>query len=735
MGTRDTFISSILEVEVLYKDFPKSLRIRVERWVEKLVNSGSNPAFTAHRNAYTKLLLSMVRQTRFSEPFHKMPSDGRLAPFPTHLRSKLRPVEPPVAYEGGAIDGFWADMRARVTGIDVNDPSMEGGGYAYGYVHNLPVASTAGEEAREDLERAHSNTLSCAPPKRATTPVRSSSGSSSQQQQQHHNQQHGRHPRVSQSPPPPPYRRARARHGAAISNANNSTLHHTPVRVTAERESSHHHHQQSFAHEHEQEQTQGSAWHQHPHHSTLHETRMHSHQGRTHGHGPGHDGAVRSSGSSSAGAVDQNQSYGSFSEHDMGGKQQHRELPEDVAALHSVIREQSMRISILEDTLTQERQQHRLDTQHLEYQYLTELSRLREVEAAVSKEKEERGRCELELLQWQDQHSRSLVLTRQNSYGSNTSAYGSTFADVGGVGTGYTHGNTGVGAGAGAGNVGPGTGVAIGPGDCVGGDFANVSLARQNSYGSAMSAADAANASLEQEGGGYGAAYHGRADSRGSERSNNNSYNNSHSQHSNLDYAREYNSVEFDRAYAGAGEGLGSAVDEDDATAAVGEGVAGIVSGRIGTVRGARAPELSGSPARASSNPRSAEEKHHLIHISSPPPRLPPGRADGRPASPILERERDLPPAMPFPSASMISQGWANDSRIGSRSGNGSSVRFKSPAANTYSSPGRPPQSHIHMLPRAIEPIPHFLRDSTDQEDTEFLNYLSGFQEQLNRPL
>ena len=145
MGPRDTFIASILEIEALYKDFPKALRIRIERWVERLVNSGSNPAFTSHRNAYTKLLLSMVRQSRFSEPFHKMPTDGRLAPFPTHLRSKLRPVEAPVPCEGGAVDGFWADMRARASGIDVhasanNDLSIDNGGY----MHNLPVPITEG---------------------------------------------------------------------------------------------------------------------------------------------------------------------------------------------------------------------------------------------------------------------------------------------------------------------------------------------------------------------------------------------------------------------------------------------------------------------------------------------------------------------------------------------------------------------------------------------------------------
>jgi hypothetical protein len=85
---------------------------------------------------------------------------------------------------------------------------------------------------------------------------------------------------------------------------------------------------------------------------------------------------------------------------------------------------------------------------------------------------------------------------------------------------------------------------------------------------------------------------------------------------------------------------------------------------------------------------------------------------------------------MPFPSASLTTNSWANNSRVGiSGSGGGSNVRFKThePSSTAAYSPPRPP--------RAIEPIPHFMRDSTDKEDSDFLAYLSTFQEKLNRPL
>ena len=85
------FMDYLSEIQKSYVNLSKSLRLRVERWCEKLVNAGNlNKAWQKSRNDFTKLLLGMVISGKFSEPFHNMPPDGPLGTFPTYLKSKLK---------------------------------------------------------------------------------------------------------------------------------------------------------------------------------------------------------------------------------------------------------------------------------------------------------------------------------------------------------------------------------------------------------------------------------------------------------------------------------------------------------------------------------------------------------------------------------------------------------------------------------------------------------------------
>ncbi len=638
MAQKETFIASILEIEALYSEFPKSLRIRIERWVEKLVNSGSNPAFTTHRNAYTKLLLSMVRQSRFSEPFHRMPPDGRLAPFPTHLKSKLRPVEAPAAYEAVSNDGFWGDMRARAEDNGKNGSSTAGtrnsASLYSAYNHNLPVAHNTEEAAHENLERAHSNAISHAPPKKSTSPAvsphRAAAGMNQSTRPSYDSHATSVtlpafQPLVTRSlspPPPPPIS-----HGNRNDNVTAAAT--TPIRVTT------------------RPRDGGDSMHAHEIHHAYHQ---YAWGADPHSHGSPDGGRAKPA--TSTHQYDR-VSHPSQNHHHHNKKvtttleEKHyvadtRELPNDISLLHSLIKEQNIRIQIVEEALSEERLQHTLDLQHMEFKYLTELTRLREVEVRANKEKEDRDRRELELMS--DQHVRSF------------------------------------------------------------------SFARQNSYNSALSAL---NNSISRD-----------TDDRGGPGGNANSSTNDDS---NLEYGREYNSVEFDRAY-------GRTSNDEK----------GITSGTIGTVKGAEKPLYPGSPYRA---PKNISDKHHLIHISSPPPRMP-----GKPTSPILDDInavsaaqqsqfhrttsssgfREAPPVIPFPSASMVTQRWVGDSNIGV----GNSADFaRLDFSQATQAQTQWQQSRRNRNSKVDSVLPSYLRESTDADDEEFLSYLSSFQDELLKPV
>jgi hypothetical protein len=106
-GNERVFVDCLREIERSYLNLPKQLRIRVEKWVEKLVITGNNEVWRKHRNAYAKLLLSMVISRNLSDPFHILPPDGPLPSYPFHLKSFSKNTIGP--HESV----FWHDLYSR----------------------------------------------------------------------------------------------------------------------------------------------------------------------------------------------------------------------------------------------------------------------------------------------------------------------------------------------------------------------------------------------------------------------------------------------------------------------------------------------------------------------------------------------------------------------------------------------------------------------------------------------
>lgn len=104
------FLQSLKEIEKTYTTLPKALRIRIERWVDKLSVCGTNQVWKRHRNLYVKLLLNQVVGQNLSEPFHELPPDGALPSFPSHVLSKF-----PRDLVGPHETSFWRDVYSKVS--------------------------------------------------------------------------------------------------------------------------------------------------------------------------------------------------------------------------------------------------------------------------------------------------------------------------------------------------------------------------------------------------------------------------------------------------------------------------------------------------------------------------------------------------------------------------------------------------------------------------------------------
>jgi chromosome segregation ATPase len=127
-----SFLLWVKEIEMRYTELPKDQRIRVERWLDKLVGIDTNYEFVKERNMYAKLLLDMVFVKKLSFPFHTAPPEGSLPRFPNHLRLSLKNTV------GAHETQFWRELYKRV--VAANNPSLED-------VYERNVAHTAEVEA------------------------------------------------------------------------------------------------------------------------------------------------------------------------------------------------------------------------------------------------------------------------------------------------------------------------------------------------------------------------------------------------------------------------------------------------------------------------------------------------------------------------------------------------------------------------------------------------------------
>ena len=108
------FISCLKEIQRTYVSLPKTLRLRVEHWVEKLSLTGGNMTWRKDRDMYTKMLLNMVLAKKLEAPFDKSPADGPLPPFPSQYKCKLKEMIGP--HE----TSFWRDVYSNISDANVS---------------------------------------------------------------------------------------------------------------------------------------------------------------------------------------------------------------------------------------------------------------------------------------------------------------------------------------------------------------------------------------------------------------------------------------------------------------------------------------------------------------------------------------------------------------------------------------------------------------------------------------
>jgi hypothetical protein len=131
------FAHYLAEIQKAYVVLPKALRIRVERWIEKLATTGNNPVWKKQRNAYAKLLLSMVVSRHLEAPFNVLPPEGSLPPLDSQQKIASRNLL------GSHETEFWRDLYHRFE--DVSEPVYAADGFSYS------------EEKGDDVARAVHN--------------------------------------------------------------------------------------------------------------------------------------------------------------------------------------------------------------------------------------------------------------------------------------------------------------------------------------------------------------------------------------------------------------------------------------------------------------------------------------------------------------------------------------------------------------------------------------------------
>jgi hypothetical protein len=150
-----SFLSTIKEIESSYVSLEKSNRLKIERWVERLVSSAGNESWLRHRNAYARLLLSQVLAKKLEEPFNVFPPEGSLCPFPRHLLHRLRKAL------GTHESSFWRELYSR---MDLDAVNFEP-------VSSVPPAARAREAQATKIQSLPAQAQAQAQPPLNTAPI------------------------------------------------------------------------------------------------------------------------------------------------------------------------------------------------------------------------------------------------------------------------------------------------------------------------------------------------------------------------------------------------------------------------------------------------------------------------------------------------------------------------------------------------------------------------------------
>ena len=113
--TDKLFSDCLKEIRIAYLELAKPIRLRVEKWVEKLVlTTDKNLTWKRHRNAYAKLLLGMIVSETLSDPFHQFPPDGPLPTFPSQHNHKFKSML------GAHESSFWRELFQNLESSETN---------------------------------------------------------------------------------------------------------------------------------------------------------------------------------------------------------------------------------------------------------------------------------------------------------------------------------------------------------------------------------------------------------------------------------------------------------------------------------------------------------------------------------------------------------------------------------------------------------------------------------------
>jgi hypothetical protein len=161
-----SFFGIIKEIQKSYISFPKVQRLRIEKWVEKLLTVTGNITWRKHRNSYAKLLLNMVITKAISDPFLSLPPDGPLASFPSHLKRNFKDLL------GAHESTFWRELYERINEVQIksnedpilNDDSMYSRKYSPYQVPNNDELYTSPNKSKQYNNNNKPTSLPFSPP-------------------------------------------------------------------------------------------------------------------------------------------------------------------------------------------------------------------------------------------------------------------------------------------------------------------------------------------------------------------------------------------------------------------------------------------------------------------------------------------------------------------------------------------------------------------------------------------